>query len=69
VGWLADLFAGARPLTLDQDLELLVARWTNPSRDGAFSQLELAGRLEEKADEIRHAWNRPQPKIKPSQGA
>jgi len=68
VGWLADLFAGARPLTLDQDLELLVARWTNPSRDGAFTALQLAERLEEKATEIKHAWDRQSP-IRPSQGA
>ena len=65
MGWLADLFASSRPLTLDQDLELLVARWTNPSRDGAFTALQMAERLEEKATEIKHAWNRP----RPSQGA
>jgi len=68
VGWLANLLAGNSPQTLEQDLELLVARWTNPSRDGAFTQLEMAERLEKKADEIRHAWKRPPP-MRPSQGA
>jgi len=67
MGWLDRLLSGTSPQTFSQELELVIARWTNPAREGSFTNLQIAERLEEKATEIRHAWNRPPPIT--SQGA
>ena len=53
MGWLSDLFENDKK-TFDQDLELLIARWTNAAvkREEALPIGEIGERLLSKAERI-----------------
>ena len=53
MSWLSELF-GAGDMTFDQELELLIARWTDMSRKGteALTINEICDRLKAKAGQL-----------------
>lgn len=67
MGWWNHIF-GAGPQTFEQDLELLVARWSDRSRMGreALSTKQIAVGLALKA---RQLSDEASGKMRPSQGA
>lgn len=54
MGWFSRFLEGASPATFEQDLELLVARWSDSGRKGeeARSLNEIADALLTKAEQL-----------------
>ena len=54
MSWLSDLIHRNDPLTFEQDLELLIARWTDRSRkeDQTLTLREIGAKLLDRAEDI-----------------